>query len=204
MNLDLIERLVCWAGALMAAATLVVIFWGLARALRRPKGRTTGQAGRFLRLWFYLLIGVPFFGVAFGLWHPLPLALSPAARIAALVVGALLYFPGLALTLWARLTLGEMYNVSTAAGAQLYADHRLITHGPFAIVRHPMYLGLMLAAIGGLLLYRTWTVVFTLTFLGLFVRARREETALAAEFGVEWEMYKRRVPGWIPRLWRKR
>jgi protein-S-isoprenylcysteine O-methyltransferase Ste14 len=199
-----IEQVVRWAGALMVAVTLAVIFWGLGRALRRPPGRTTGQAGKFLHLWFYLLIGIPFFGVAFLLWRPLPLTLSPPARIAALIVGALLYFPGLALTLWARLTLGKMYNVSTIAGAQLYADQRLITRGPFAIVRHPMYLGLMLASLGGLLLYRTWTVVFTLTFWGLFVRARREETALAAEFGAQWEEYKRRVPGWIPRLRGKR
>jgi len=33
-----------------------------------------------------------------------------------------------------RLTLGEMYNISSGVGAQLYADHRLITHRPFAIV----------------------------------------------------------------------
>ena len=199
-----IEGVVRWAGALMVAVTLAVVFWGLARALRHPAGRTTGQAGKFLHLWFYLLIGIPFFGVAFLLWRPLPLTLSPAARIAALVVGALLYFPGLGLVLWGRLTLGTMYNVSTIAGAQLYADHRLITRGPFAVVRHPMYLGLMLASVGGLLVYRTWTLVFALTFLGLFVRARREEEALAAEFGAEWEEYKRRVPGWIPCLRRKR
>jgi protein-S-isoprenylcysteine O-methyltransferase Ste14 len=36
------------------------------------------------------------------------------------------------------------------------------------------------------------------------VRARREEAALAAEFGAEWEEYKRRVPGWFPRLRGKR
>jgi protein-S-isoprenylcysteine O-methyltransferase Ste14 len=199
-----IEGAVRWAGALMVTVTLGAVFWGLARALRRPAGRTTGQAGKFLHLWFYLLVGILFFGVAFVLWRPLPLTLSPPARIAALIVGALLYFPGLALVLWGRLTLGQMYNVSTTAGAQLYADHRLITRGPFAIVRHPMYLGLMLASLGGLLIYRTWTAVFTLTFLGLFVRARREETALAAEFGAEWEAYRRRVPGWIPRLRGKR
>ncbi len=199
MRLDVVEQWVCWAGAVALAVSLGFVLVGIARALRRPRGRATGQARRVLRLPVYLLIGVPFFGLCFLLWRPLPLALSSSARIAALIVGALLYFPGLALVLWARLTLGEMYNVSSSVGAQLYADHRLITHGPFAIVRHPMYLGIILALMGGLLLYRTWTLVFTMSFLGLVLRARREEQALAAEFGEEWEAYCRRVPGWLPR-----
>jgi protein-S-isoprenylcysteine O-methyltransferase Ste14 len=117
------------------------------------------------------------------------------------VLGVVLYFPGLAFVLWGRLTLGRLYNVSTSLGAPLYTDHRLITHGPFAIVRHPMYLGIGAAAVGGLMIYRTWTLVFlAVNFLGLAVRARREEQALVAEFGEEWRAYCRRVPAWIPRL----
>jgi protein-S-isoprenylcysteine O-methyltransferase Ste14 len=77
----------------------------------------------------------------------------------------------------------------------------LITHGPFALVRHPLYLGLQIAALGGFLVYRTWTFVFVAaSFLSLVVRARREEQALAAEFGQEWDAYCQRVPGWIPHL----
>jgi protein-S-isoprenylcysteine O-methyltransferase Ste14 len=149
----------------------------------------------------YLAIGIPYFGVCALLWQPLPLTLSRSARLVALMLGALLYFSGLALVLWGRLTLGEMYNVSSSLGAQLYADQRLVTRGPFAYVRHPMYLGILVASFGGLLLYRTWTLVFTtLNFLALFVRARREEQALAAEFGEQWEVYCRRVSAWLPRL----
>ena len=76
----------------------------------------------------------------------------------------------------------------------------LATKGPYRLVRHPMYLGIILASIGGLFMYRTWTMVFTLVFFGLVVRAWREEQALAAEFGEVWEAYCRQVPGWIPRL----
>ena len=204
MNLDAVEQWVRWAGAVAVAVVLAAIFAGLAQASCRPRGRATGQARAFLRWPVYVLLGVAYFGLCFLLWRPLPLALPASARIAALAAGSLLYFPGLALVLWARLTLGQMYNVSSGFfGVQLYANHRLVTHGPFAIVRHPMYLGISLASLGGLLIYRTWTFVFALTLFGLVVRARREEHALAAEFGEEWEAYRRRVPGWVPRILRR-
>ncbi len=203
MSVDIIEWCVRWAGAMAALVCLIAALAGMARGLRRPRGRTTGLARKVLRLPAYLLISVVFFGPCFLLWRPLPLVFSASARIVTLALGALLYFPGLALYLWARLTLGEMYNVSSSMGAQLYADHRLVTHGPFAFVRHPMYLGILLASVCGLLIYRTWTLVFTtVAFLGLALRARREEQALAAEFGEQWEEYHRRVPGWIPRILR--
>jgi len=99
------------------------------------------------------------------------------------------------------MTLGQMYRPASALGVQLSAGHRLVTHGPFALVRHPLYLGFQLAAFSGLLLFRTWTLAFVaVNLLALVIRARREEEALAAEFGDEWEAYVRRVPGWLPRF----
>jgi protein-S-isoprenylcysteine O-methyltransferase Ste14 len=96
-----------------------------------------------------------------------------------------------------------MYNVSSSFGAQLYTDQQLITHGPFAYVRHPMYLGILLVGWGGLLLYRTWTFVFIIAhFPVLLVRARHEEQALAIEFGEQWQVYSQRVPAWLPRFFR--
>jgi protein-S-isoprenylcysteine O-methyltransferase Ste14 len=59
----------------------------------------------------------------------------------------------------------------------------------------------MLGVVGALLICRTWTIVFILVHCLVFVIcARREEEALAAEFGPEWQEYRRRVPGWIPQL----
>jgi len=199
MNLDIAQRWVGWAGAALLAVFLALVFWGLAQADRRPRGRATGWGDRVLRLPFYLVASVLYFGFCFLIWRPLPLSLSPAMRTAALALGTLLYFPGLGLALWGRLALGRMYNVSSGFGVQLYAGHRLATGGPFRIVRHPMYLGIIVAALGGLLIYHTWTTLFlAVNFLFLRLRARREEQALAAEFGAEWEAYRRRVPGWNP------
>jgi protein-S-isoprenylcysteine O-methyltransferase Ste14 len=200
-----VDPITCWVGLLGAAAAIVtlgVVLFGLWQGMRRPKGRTTGLAHAMLRWPIYLIIGLFFFGACFSLWRPITLALSPLVSVVALLLWGLFYFSGLLLILWGRFTLGKMYDVSNSLGAHLYADHQLITRGPFALVRHPMYLGIMMASFGGLLLYRMWTFVFlSIVFVGLVLRAKREEQALAAEFGERWEVYCQQVPAWIPCLW---
>ncbi len=76
------------------------------------------------------------------------MVIPPFVRNWMLVLGSMLYFPGMCFLLWARLTLGKNYFVSTGFGAQLFKEHQLITSGPYALVRHPMYAGLILAALG--------------------------------------------------------
>ena len=43
-----------------------------------------------------------------------------------------------------------------------------------------------------------------MSFLGLVLRARLEQQALAAEFDEQWEEYGRRAPSWIPHILRRR
>ncbi len=202
MSLTLADSIIRLLGGLFAFSTLAVILYGVWRGTRRQVGRTTGLAGGWLRsAWFYLAASTLFFGFAWWGWKPLPWTVSPSARIWMLALGSLAYFPGLAFVLWGRLTLGKNYFVSTGFGAQLFAGHQLVTSGPFAIVRHPMYAGLILAALGSLLLYFTWTSLYFACFAPLmFFRARREEAALSAEFGEQWQDYCKRVPAFFPRL----
>lgn len=200
--LDTAERWTRRTGLAAMIATLAALLWGVWRGTQKPIGRTAGRETKTLRTpTFYFLASMGYFGLCARLWRPFSLILSRPVRLLMLFLGSLLYFPGLALVLWGRLTLAQMYNVSSSFGAQLYADQQLVTHGPFAYVRHPMYLGILLIGWGGLLLYRTWTFVFVLFhFPALLIRARREEQALAAEFGEQWATYSRRVSGWFPRL----
>ena len=143
---------------------------------------------------------VIFVAVGVALWRPLPIVLSPTLLISILVIGSLLYFPGIALYLWGYWTLGRMFGISSGFDATLYRDHQLIRSGPYRYVRHPMYLAVILAAFGALLIFRTWAMVsFVPLSLGVILRARREERLLGEEFGEEWETYRREVNGWIPR-----
>jgi hypothetical protein len=202
VKLERVRAWLGWIGALGALVTLAAIFHGLWRGLRQPFGRTSGRTAAWLRRpAFYLAAGLGYFGLCARLWRPLPLRPSRLVDGLMLLLGTLLYFPGLALMLWGRLTMKDMHNVSTDFGSQLYADHRLVTSGPFALIRHPMYVGGMMAEIGALLLYRTWATLLIMINVPLLpMRARREEDLLASRFGAEWTEYKRRVPRWIPSL----
>jgi len=194
------ESVVGWAGGLAAVITLAAILTGFRRSDARPAGTRTGPATRFLRWTFLAAATVLWIGIGVLLWRPLPLVLGPAERWAALAAGSALLFGGLAVYWWGLRTMGEMFGAASGFGVRLYAAHHLITNGPFAIVRHPMYLGVMTAFAGGLLVYRTWAALaYALMVVGLPLRARKEEQALAGEFGDEWEVYRRRTPGWFPR-----
>lgn len=197
-----IELVIKWVGSLAAFITFGMILTGIWHGLRRQVGQNAGQTAAWLRSpVFYLLATALFIGLSIALWHPVPFALTALVRKWLLALGVLTYFPGMLFVEWGKLALGKMYFVSTSFAAPLFAHHKLVIHGPFAIVRHPMYLGLMMAAFGSLLIYQTWTtVVFVLFAPFLLLRARREEQVLAAEFGEEWLAYCRCVPPFFPRI----
>jgi len=202
MTLELIDTIVRWLAGALANTILGILLFGAWRGTRRQAGLTTGHYGRWLHSpWFYLVSIMLFFAICFLGWIPLPKVFSQASRIWMLALGCLLYFPGMCFMLWGRMALGRNYFVSSGFGAQLFAGHQLVTRGPFAIVRHPMYTGLLLAAFGSLLIAPTWTTLaFACCAPLTAVRARREEAVLAAEFGEEWREYCRRVPPFFPRL----
>lgn len=79
------------------------------------------------------------------------------------------------------------------------AEARLLTHGPYRWIRHPMYSGLLLAAAAVLLERFTWQrALFWLALLAALVaKLRYEECYLKARFP-EYEEYRRRTKGLLP------
>jgi protein-S-isoprenylcysteine O-methyltransferase Ste14 len=198
MDIDRLERAVRVAGAVGAAIALASVVPAIVQRSAAPTGRTLGRQ-TYLQPAALVAISAAFALGTAAAWRDLPVLLRPYARGVALGVGAPSLLGGLALYISGRQALGGMYDVSTTAGVRLRLDHRLVTTGPYGVVRHPMYLGAVAAAVGALLVYRTWTTVLLVALTPVWVvRAQREESALAAEFGAAWEAYCRRVPGWIP------
>lgn len=96
-------------------------------------------------------------------------------------------------------TLGEQWSLA----ARVVEGHKLVTQGPYSIVRNPIYTGMfgMLLATG-LALSHWIGLLFAITMfaLGTFIRVRSEEKLLREMFGSEFDEYARRVHAVIPLL----
>ncbi len=198
----IVEEVIQWLADALAYATLALLLYGVWRGTRRRAGRMSGPRARWLSIpWFYLVTTLLFVGLCYAGWRPLPFPLHGAMQAWLFGAGSLLYFPGMLLVWWGRLELGQNYIASGALAARLFEEHQLVMTGPFALVRHPMYLGLTLAALGSVPMYFTWTTLFfALCAPLLLVRAQIEERVLAAEFREAWWAYCARVPMLIPRI----
>jgi len=98
---------------------------------------------------------------------------------------------------WARLHLGTLWSGSVTKKA----DHRVVDTGPYRLVRHPIYTGIIAAAFATALLKGTpsaLTGVAVMT-LGFWIKARLEESFLRRELGCDvYDAYRRRVPMLVP------
>jgi protein-S-isoprenylcysteine O-methyltransferase Ste14 len=114
------------------------------------------------------------------------------------VVGVALTWIGLAIALWARWHLGQFWS----ARITLKEDHELIRTGPYAHFRHPIYSGLDLAALGGALAIDRWRCVVgvALIVLGYWIKARKEESLLTAQFGEAFREHCRHTGFLIPKF----
>ncbi len=115
--------------------------------------------------------------------------------------GVFLVAGGLAFASWARFYLGRLWSGSVT----LKAEHAIIRAGPYALTRHPIYTGLLLALIGTALVRATLASLlgFFLLALGVMLKIRQEERLLIGHFGDAYRAYQAEVPAVIPRSRRK-
>jgi protein-S-isoprenylcysteine O-methyltransferase Ste14 len=98
---------------------------------------------------------------------------------------------------WARIELGRLWS----SGVTRKTDHRIVTTGPYKLVRHPIYSGIIFAVLATAVMRGTAAGLFgaALIVLGLFVKARVEEGFLRSELGEQlYVAYARRVPMLVP------
>jgi protein-S-isoprenylcysteine O-methyltransferase Ste14 len=114
------------------------------------------------------------------------------------VAGVIFTWVGIGLALWARWHLGQYWS----ARVTLKEDHQLIRTGPYASFRHPIYSGLILAGIGGVLAIDRWRCVAGLILIlcGYVIKARKEESVLSQQFGDAFREHCRRTGFLLPRF----
>ena len=182
------------AGALLA-------IWGaggIALALRRPvRGQDVTESRPDPAAMVVLLL-MPLLTPAAGAWAgrhawaTLPFA-NTVSWIGIAAVAA-----GLALRVRAMAALGPRFSPLVA----IQREHALETSGPYASVRHPGYLGALLACAGGAVAFGSAAALplAVVMLAAQLARVRTEEALLAARFGEEWRAYVRRTGALLPRL----
>jgi protein-S-isoprenylcysteine O-methyltransferase Ste14 len=111
-------------------------------------------------------------------------------------LGLLMVVLGLAFAVWARANLGRNWSGTVT----VKEDHELIRTGPYGIVRHPIYTGLLFAILGSAVAFGEWRGLLAFGFLTLaFVfKLRREERFMSESFPNDYARYRAEVPVLIP------
>jgi len=110
--------------------------------------------------------------------------------------GAALTLAGLLFCIWARVHLGRNWSRSVT----IKKDHELIVTGPYAMVRHPIYSGLLLALAGTVMAVAQLRAVlgFVPITISLWYKLRLEEKWMREQFGEKYEAYSSRVSALVP------
>ncbi|HVY84389.1 MAG TPA: isoprenylcysteine carboxylmethyltransferase family protein, partial [Caulobacterales bacterium] len=98
---------------------------------------------------------------------------------------------------WARVTLGALWSGNVTRKE----DHRIVDTGPYGVVRHPIYTGILLGVWGTALFLGRWETLLgaLLMTIGFWLKAKLEESFLVAGLGeAAYADYKRRVPMLLP------
>ncbi|HEY6025043.1 MAG TPA: isoprenylcysteine carboxylmethyltransferase family protein [Pseudolabrys sp.] len=105
---------------------------------------------------------------------------------------------GLGFSGWARVRLGGNWS----AEVTVKQNHELVRSGPYALVRHPIYTGVLLALAGTALSIDKWRALIGLLIIaaGFLRKIVIEERFMAAEFGEAYARYRDEVPALIPFL----
>jgi protein-S-isoprenylcysteine O-methyltransferase len=191
-ELSSVWRRVFWSSW---SAWVLTELWVFSRDRRAASGEKRDAGSRALLVVLIFLGGFLAFALAYGDgWR---ITAPPAAVFWS---GIALIWTGVGLRVWAVMTLGRFFRTVV----MLQDEHRLVTSGPYRVLRNPAYAGtlLTLLGLGGAL--GSWLSVLAAAggaLLGYALRIPVEERALKARFGDAYAVWARRTWALIPPIW---
>jgi len=172
------------------------VYWGVRSASVKPTERLEPASSRITRLLLLLctiaLLALPRVPLAFLNQRFLSSGAWPFWTGAAITVAGLLFCVA------ARQHLGNNWSQAVT----VKKDHELITSGPYALVRHPIYTGMLLGLAGTAVAVAEWRglVAVALAFIALWSKLTLEEKWMREHFGSSYEEYSRRVAALVPHI----
>ena len=159
--------------------------WRSKRTVRHSRAMVAGFAG-------FILVVV----LVHLLLQRLPKGLvTPSPSVARGVAGSVLCVSGIAYAIWARLSLGRNWGLPMSEKVH----PELVTAGPYARVRHPIYAGVVLALLGSAVVAGIGALVVALPMAAYFLAsAFREERHLRTKFPEAFPAYQARTTRFIP------
>ena len=173
-----------------------LLYWQIKAFNTKTTQRLEPAASRILRVLIFLIVivllsttRIPLPWLYLQLW---PAGLWP------FWLGAAVTIVGLLFAVWARGYLGSNWSRSVT----IKQDHELITTGPYAVVRHPIYTGILTGFLGMAIAISQvrGLIVFVLIFLALWLKLRMEEQWMRSQFGETYATYARRTAALVPYL----
>ena len=200
------------AGSSHGPATITLLSWGAAEAaLRvrlaiRPGWRArlrtwSAAAGGKLREWTFFLVVLAIAGAVIGAaWLARLTQFAIGGGRLTTIAGEVLAVTGITLRIWAILTLDRFFTFVVGVAP----DHQVVQHGPYRLLRHPGYAGVLLALVGIGIALANWLSLLVLLVvppLALGVRITVEEATLERTLGAEYLAYAGRTSRLIPGVW---
>jgi protein-S-isoprenylcysteine O-methyltransferase Ste14 len=173
---------------------LLGVVWLIGLFTEKPDAKTQSLDSRLLEMGLSLLafclVFTSYFRSGWRAW-----SFVPNSDIAG-AIGLLMVLLGISFAIWGRLQLGGNWS----AAVSVKQGHTLISRGPYTIVRHPIYSGLLLALLGVALIIgevRGLLGVGVL-FLSFWLKSRIEERFMLEQFGADYRNYQHQVKALIP------
>lgn len=114
--------------------------------------------------------------------------------------GTVIMLLGIGLRIWAIATLGKSFRTTV----ETHQNQTVVRRGPYTLVRHPSYTGLLLTGCGyGIALENWLSLIFAvgLPLAALLYRIHVEERAMVESLGAEYQKYQKNTKKLIPWIW---
>lgn len=181
---------VCWISILIV---WTVGFFGNKRTTSIPRSLKQFAINGFLVIGFILLVK--------GLVTPhtgSDDAITPSSLFS--FIGTAMTITGTIFAIWARLALGRNWS---GAVITLKDQHELVTSGPYRLIRHPIYSGLLLVALGAVFTNASieGVIGFASVMTAFMLRIPEEESLMTHAFASVYPAYRTRTKKLLPFVW---